>query len=222
MQPPFSCVPRTIHDIERALSPARLARYLGSGNSDRQHALRLYVWNIRLCEALYLPTQFCEVALRNAIHGALSSKHGPNWFDRGSFTCTLPKRLSEELASVLNNEKAAYGQNMTVNHVVSGLSFGFWLSLLTKRYEGVLWPAYFLSSFPGKPANVDRQTLYQMADRFRVHRNRIAHHKPVFDRSPNAEYANMLKLISWVCPETRWLVASISNVNQVINARPRV
>ncbi len=222
MQPPFSCIPPTFQKIEQSLSPARLSRYLGSVRGDRHLALRLYVWNIRLCEALYLPTQFCEISLRNALHNALRGKHGGNWHDRGSFKYSLPKRLSEELDKAIKAEKSAYGRNMTVNHIVSGLSFGFWLHLLTKQYDDVLWPNYFASCFPGKPPNIDRQTVYDRANRFRIHRNRLAHHKPIFDRSPDAEYAAMLELISWVCPETGWLVASLSTVNQVINARPKI
>ncbi|MBF0392977.1 MAG: Abi family protein [Alphaproteobacteria bacterium] len=222
MQPPFSCVPPTFRQIEKAIAPARLSRYIGTVDGDKNLALRLYIWNIRLCEALYLPTQFCEVSLRNAIHNAVSGKHGQNWYERGSFRCTLPRRLADELQAVINSEKAVYGAHMTVNHIISGLTFGFWLHLLTKTYEGVFWPDYFSCSFPGKPAHIGRQAVYDMADRFRVHRNRIAHHKPVFDQSPNSEYANMLQLISWICPETRWLVRSLATVNQVINARPKV
>lgn len=220
MQLTFSCVPPTYGGIAHSLSDARLRRYLGDADGDKHHALRLYVWNGRLCESLYLPVQICEVALRNTIHNAVRSKHGDNWHTRGSFTCTLPDRLREELSNVIRVEVNAYGRNMTVDHLISGLSFGFWLNLMTKKYEGVFWPNAFPICFPRKPPAVTRQEIYDRADRLRILRNRLAHHKPIFDRSPSAEFQNILTLVSWVCDETHWFIKTISNVAQTVNARP--
>jgi hypothetical protein len=221
MQPPFSCVPATLAGIEGALSEARLGRYLRDAGGDKHYALRLYVWNIRLCETLYLPTQVCEVTLRNAIDRAVRAKHGDNWISRGSFLCTLPDRLKTELHDVIRTETATYGHGMTIDHVVSGLSFGFWLHLLTKHYDGTLWPHAFPICFPHKPSAIDRHSLYERANRFRLHRNRLAHHKPVYDRAPNAEYQNILDLVSWVCGETHWLVKHLTPMGRRINERPR-
>lgn len=221
MQPPFSCTPVTLQRVEGALSEARLGRYLKDTGKDKHFALRLYIWNVRMCESFYLPTQICEVALRNAIHKALRGKHGENWHERGSFLCTLPERLKNELHDVCREERAAYGRAMTIDHIVSGLSFGFWIHLLTKNYEDVFWPTYFEQCFPNKPKAIGRQAIYDRADKFRVHRNRIAHHKPIYDRTPNAEYQNILELISWVCEETHWFVKYVSGVSRCISERPR-
>lgn len=67
MQPLFSCVPSVYAEIEGALTQVRISRYLAAAKNDKQLALRLYVWNARLCECLYLPVQFTEVAVRNAV-----------------------------------------------------------------------------------------------------------------------------------------------------------
>lgn len=221
MQPPFSCMPQTLTGIEAALSEARLRRYLRDSGNDKQQALRLYVWNIRLCETMYLATQMCEVSVRNAIHKALRIKHGENWTERGGFLCTLPERLKTELHETIRVERDAYGREMTMDHVVSGLSFGFWLHLLTKNYEDVFWPHLFGLCFPQKPASVSRQNIYDKANKFRIHRNRLAHHKPVYDRSPSAEYQNILELISWVSDETLWLVKQLTPMARRIGERPR-
>lgn len=194
---------------------------MSSAGVDKQMALQLYVWNGRLCEAFYLPTQICEVAIRNAIQNALKNKHGENWFERGVFLCTLPDRLRDELGNVMRTERSAYGHGMTVNHIVSGLSLGFWVHLLTKNYDGVLWPDNFPLVFPNKPENVGRDQLYGMVDNLRIHRNRIAHHKPVFDRRPTAELKNLMTLIEWICDDTSWFAKAISAVPQTINQRPR-
>lgn len=214
-------MPETYSALRRSLSEARLARYLGEAKGDPHYGLRLYVWNARICEALYLPTQIGEVAVRNAIHTALCGKHGDEWHKRGGFLCTLPDRLKQELESVLREERTAYGSGMTLDHVISGLSFGFWTHLLTKNYQDVLWPAQFRHAFPSKPKEITRQVLHERVNRLRVLRNRIAHHKPIFDRSPTAEYQNLLDLLSWICADTRWFVVTTSRVAQVIGDRPR-
>ncbi len=205
-------MPATYGAIENSLSQARLGRYLGEAGHDRHYALRLYIWNARICEAFYLPTQICEVTIRNALHGALKAHHGEKWFERGGFLCTLPARLKEELESVIADERASYGHSMTLDHIVSGLSLGFWVRLLTSKYDEVFWPAYFRAQFPCKPYDINRQSLYNKVERFRKYRNKIAHHKPIFDRGPVAEYQNLLDIVGWVSPETKWFVQTLSHI----------
>lgn len=221
MQQPFSCTNITFASIENTLSAPRLARYLGEAKGDKHYALRLYVWNGHLCEAFYLPIQIAEVCSRNTILAALSAKHGNEWFERGAFLCTLPERLKNELSGVIRDERQAHGSALTTNHIVSGLSFGFWVHLMTKNYEGVFWPAYFQTCFPNKPKDVTRRMLHEKLERLRTFRNRIAHHKPIFDHSPKAEYQSLMETIEWICRETHWFTRQISRVDQTINAKPR-
>lgn len=220
MQLPFSCLSQTLDSIESTLSSARLARYMGGAAQDRLHALQLYTWNARLCEAFYLPTQVAEVATRNAIHAALKDKFGNTWYQNGAYLCTLPQRLRDEMDKVIQDEKFAYGTRMNVDHLVSGLSFGFWLNLMTSRYDGVLWPRYIRRSFPGAPRRTDRQILHKKLDGLRTHRNRIAHHKPIFDRNPTTKFGEILEILSWVCDDTHWFIQHTSRVSQTINSRP--
>lgn len=221
MQLTFSCSPATYGAVENTLTKARLARYLDAAKGDKHHALRLYVWNARLCEAFYLPSQICEVALRNAIHGALRDKHGPDWYQRGAFLCTLPDRLRQELDKVVRDQRTVHNGKITLDHIVADLSLGFWQHLLVRAYDGVFWPKYFHLQFPHKPRHIGRQQVYDSVEDFRGHRNRIAHHKPIFHRQPSAELQNLLRLIGWICPETHWLCQTLSQVQQTINERPR-
>ena len=96
-------------------------------------ALRLYVWNARICEAFYLPLQLAEVTIRNRIHAGVILRYGTGWEAQGRFLCTLPQRLQSELNETLRKERVVRGAALTINHVVAGLSFGFWVNLLTKR-----------------------------------------------------------------------------------------
>lgn len=221
MQLTFSYLQPAFGVVENTLSKARLARYLIEAGGDPHYALRLYVWNASLCQALYLPVQICEVAVRNALHGALVRKIGPNWHEVEAFRRTLPAQLRGLLDDAIARERIDYGARMTVDHVVSGLSFGFWQNLLTARYDGMLWPQSFAQSFPKKPTTVSRELLYKHIDKFRILRNRLAHHKPIFDRGPSIEYLNMLQIVSWICPDTAWLMRHLSRVAQTINSRPK-
>ena len=221
MQHPFSCTVTTYQGLERSLSEPRLGRYLGAANGDKHYALRLYVWNAQLCEAFYLPMQIAEVCARNAIHRVLIEHHKSDWFNRGGFLCTLPKRLRDELDSAIKDAREKHGAGMTTNYVVAGLSFGFWVHLLTKNYDGVFWPTYYPSSFPNLPRGTTREILYERLDRLRLFRNRIAHHKPIFDHRPRGEYLSILELIGWSCAETEWFARAVAKIDQAITAKPR-
>jgi len=122
----------------------------------------------------------------------------------------------------MRKERETYGAATTINHFVSGLTFGFWVHLLTVNYDGVFWPNSFANCFPNRPGNITRQALYDRAEKLRIFRNRLAHHKPIFDRAPKAEYQNLLELVKWDCVETHWFTLQISHVDQTINARPQI
>jgi hypothetical protein len=49
-------------------SESRFARYLIDSNNDELAAILLYLWNIRLSQAMYLPLQAWEIALRNKLN----------------------------------------------------------------------------------------------------------------------------------------------------------
>lgn len=92
--------------------------------------------------------------------------------------------------------------------------------MLTTNYQGSLWPIYFSISFPNKPQNIALRDLHRRADRLRILRNRIAHHKPIFDRGPVSDYDNIITLIEWISDETAWFVRQTARLSQTINQRP--
>ncbi len=221
MQHPFSCVPSVMQSIEQSLSIARLARYLPAAGGDRQLALRLYIWNSRLCEALYLPTQFGEVCSRNAISAALQCSYGSDWITNRTFVANLPRRLRDELTNAMTKERLASGSYATPNDVVSRLSFGFWVHLLTTGFDHLIWKSGVRQHFPHAPLRIQRQDIHGRLERLRNFRNRLAHHYPVFDRRPNAVHTEIIELIGWICMDTKWLAMELSTVSKVINQRPR-
>src|SRR5689334_17826844 len=109
MQYPFSCMPEVLREIEKSLSPQRFTRFRPTASQDNNFALRICIWNARLCEEFYIPIQFCEIALRNAIHGRLTEVFGDAWYADQTFIRAIPKRHKEELAKTVFDEQRKRG-----------------------------------------------------------------------------------------------------------------
>ncbi|RXH05961.1 hypothetical protein [Bradyrhizobium vignae] len=222
MQYPFSPLPRVLSAIEATMSPARLARYMGTTKGDKHHALRLYVWNARLCEEFYIPLQFSEVSLRNSIHRRLTELYGTAWFDQPRFTGIIPDRHKDEIAKVVADERQKRGRSFMPDHVVAGMSFGFWQNLLGSRLEFVLWRGGIQAAFPHLPNGFGRNEVYRRLERLRKFRNAVMHHYAIFDKGPTDEYRNIRTLLEWMCPDTLWLMSELSNPAAVLQRRPRL
>lgn len=220
MQYPFSCLPGTYAAIERTFAPPRLARYLPAAGGDRNLALRLYVWNARICEAVYLPIQSAEVASRNAIHMPVERRFSATWYINPKFINILPDQLKAELSETVRKETKKRGAFLNKDHVIASLSFGFWCRLMTRAYDKHLWANGIRQSFPGAGQADGRESIYQALEAMRKFRNDVMHHVAIFDRGPQNEFQNVLHIIRLVCPETCWLVTHLSRVSQVINDRP--
>ena len=220
MQHPFSCLPATYDGIEQTLSPGRVGRYMLAANGDKQLALRLYVWNAELCQSLYLPIQIAEIAARNAIHNVLQKRYPPDWSQSSSFISTLSEKLSKELSDARRKEQEQHGLHLKIDHIVSALSFGFWISLTTRYYYHILWKPSIRLGFPYAPRGITLDDINTSLSKLRTFRNRIAHHNAIFDKGPISQFQNVQKILSWICPETQWFVTHLASVSRVINDRP--
>ena len=134
----------------------------------------------------------------------------------------LPDRHKEELRRKVYEEQNGRGAAFTGNHVVAGLTFGFWVQLLAKPFEHLLWRAGLTGTFPHIPPVIGRQIVYQRVDNLRAFRNKVAHHYAIFDRYPMAEYNNTMEIIGWTCGDTQWFVRQLVNPNEVMAQRPKV
>jgi hypothetical protein len=220
MQYPFSCTHLTYIEIEKTISVPRIGRYFAEAKGDKNRALRLYVWNAAVCESFYLPNQILEVAIRNRLHFVLTAKFGIDWHINKSFTSPLPQRLQVQIANTIRDCTRDHGTAMTVNHVVSGLSLGFWSHLLTSNFDAILWSGGMTVAFPFVPPLTLRQDVYDKIEKFRNWRNRIAHHGAIFDKRPMKELQNIQLLLSWVCPETLWFVNEVNSVQRILGRKP--
>jgi hypothetical protein len=127
-------MPNVLSAIEASLSPARFTPFVREAGGDRHKALRLYVWNARLCEEFYIPIQFTEVAARNSISTALSDTYGNHWYDDSRLIGILPDRHKNELAAVTAKKKSDRGSAFSKDDVIAGMTFGFWVHLMKNNY----------------------------------------------------------------------------------------
>ena len=163
---------------------------------------------------------FAEITVRNAIHNHLIDRYSEDWITNRAIIGNLDPRRQDEFDELLQNEIKRHGDNLTCHHLVSELSFGFWQHLLTKRFGRLIWASGIKPAFPNLPNAMDRQDVYNRVEIVRKWRNRIAHHKPIFDRNPSAKYQEILQLSHWVCHDVANWVTSASRVSHAIALRP--
>jgi hypothetical protein len=191
-----------------------------AADQDSNYALRLYVWNARICESFYLPQQLLEVALRNALHPVIVSRYGASWHTSIGFISAITHKAKGELNDVVVRERGKRGAGFTIDHVIAGLSFGFWTNLLTKSFENNFWAQGMLQTFPHAPKTMKRGDISAKAEGIRKWRNMIAHHYAIFDKMPTKEYQDIIEFISWLTPDTAWLAKELSRVSTIVNSKP--
>jgi hypothetical protein len=221
MQLPSLPEPKIIEAIEIAIQNERLNRYMAAAENDKGQAFKYYLWNCALCEAFYVPLHFCEIVCRNALSKGIRSKLGNDWYINETLTKIMDERYSSELKDAIRLESKQHGSTLTAHHVVSALSFGFWQHLTTKRFERLLWNEGARKHFPNAPTIKNREDLYLMIESVRRWRNRIAHHRAIFDKKPMLRHQEAIELIKWRCIDTASYVSSVSRVPLIISLRPK-
>lgn len=206
--------------IQMAIADIRLKRYMPAAGDSVVAALHYYMWNCDLCEAFYLPLHFAEVVCRNAVHRNVLARLGENWCQHQMFRGLLDRRYQSDLDNTIDKQRAQHGANMTNDHVVSALTFGFWEHLTTKRFERLLWSRGVNHVFP-HAANMRRQDVHDQIEKVRRWRNRIAHHEAIFDKGPSAKLQEVMELIKWTCPTTAAWVTKMCRLSATIDQRPQ-
>lgn len=208
-------------NVELALDPARLKRYMPAAENDKNRAFLFYLWNCAIAEAFYNPLHFVEIATRNALHAALVNRFGPSWYDGATFGAIYDRnKFSQELQTAVREETFQHGSLLTANHVASALTFGFWEHIATKKFDRTVWKKGVKAVFPGAPYNATRDDLQLLIESVRRWRNRISHHNAIFDKDPSRKFQDCLKLLQWASPDTAAWLVNIATVQQAINLRP--
>lgn len=195
--------------LSRCLAIERLDVYRTDG-VDEKVALARYLLNMALSESLYPILQFAEVALRNAIHQALSARIGSEqWY---SASATRLTRWQQE--NVTNAIRSLRKENKVVNagRVVAELSLGFWTGFFNKAHArtgiGHYLAKEVFSHAPKTERDLTKQDNYWGA--IRRLRNRVFHHERILHwKDLDDQHARILTLVAWIDPQLKRLTGSL-------------
>jgi hypothetical protein len=183
-----------------ALSFDRLSVY-GQDNPGPGVVMARYLWNIAVCESLYSPLQMCEVALRNAIHAAMSALYGQEkWYDAVELAAWGHSQIGDAKQKI-----ARAGKPVTPGRVVAELHFGFWTSLFEDHYERRtrFLPRGIKKVFPGLPKSLHkRKGIKARLEQIRQLRNRVFHHERIIHWNDlQDQHAHIIETVGWISPE---------------------
>lgn len=221
MQLPNAPAEESFPHLEGAIQAERIARHLPAAGGSQRRAFEYYTWNLLLCESFVSSLHYAEVVCRNSLNKGLIARAGDEWFDNATLRGILDQRFRGELDEAIFKERRQHRDRLTAHHVVSALTFGFWEHPATKRFERYLWARGIQPLFPAAPKGKTYEDLHALIESVRRWRNRIAHHRAIFDKGPMRKHQEALDLIGWCCPETSTYVASVSKVPAAIALRPK-
>lgn len=209
-----SCKPPAWFD--RSFSRPRLAPYLDAAQLDGTHAVDHYQWNLQVSEAFYPALSVLEISIRNAIHAQLQIRYGrTNWWSTAPLQSHHLAKVREAEAKASSRKRAS----MSADDVVAELSFGFWVSLLSRAYDRDFWVPSLRKAFPYYRGN--RRLLYDEFDAMRLFRNRIMHHEPIRHRHLEADHAKIYRLLGYIEPDAVTWLKAFDRVSTVLTGRPR-
>lgn len=201
----------------KAFSAPRLRSYLAAAQDNVVIAERLYWWNIEVSGAFYGPLHCLELVLRNALDARLRSHLGQEtWWDVAQLAPT-GRRMVTEAADTCRRRGSG---RVTADDVVAQLSFGFWTSLLTTRYDRSLWVPTLNRAFPYYRGR--RGDLHDSLEAMRLLRNRIMHHEPIHHRDLAADHRKIYRLIGFVDPVAAMEATAFDRVPMVLSCRKAV
>ncbi len=163
-------------DYERAFSRPRINRYKTACGNDEDKALRLYRYNIKLCQKFYGVLGVLEVALRNSVNEHYRSTFSDNeWLITQSRTGFLMPSRDD-----IFEEKNRWERKGLYSHdkLVASLSFGTWTLMFSKNFYKNAGKT-LLQIFPYKTRGMNQRDIYRELEGIRELRNRIAHHEPI-------------------------------------------
>lgn len=205
-------------DICNIVSEERIGPYLAAAGFNKDRALALYAWNMKISASFYPLMAATEICLRNRVLSRITEAYGPDWWSSTEFQQLLGTRGK---GIVLRARKEIENRNSTLTsgRLTAELSFGFWQKMLLPKYEDQLW-SNIQSCFPDLPDGHGRSELHGSCDVVRLLRNRISHHEQIFRRNLTEDYAVCMRLLEWLSPpKAVWLKPQLQ-VMRILRERP--
>ncbi|MEM9426225.1 MAG: hypothetical protein AAGA06_05940 [Pseudomonadota bacterium] len=208
-----------VHSLTEIISPLRLGTYLNAAGHNAERALQLYLWNAKIGEAFHLPIQAVEVGLRNRVNDGLVHVFGAEWWQQQDFVDVAEGTRLDDVQLVLRRLDSK-GKERSTGQVVAGLSFGFWVAMLHRRYNPEIWSHCLRSAFPKMPAGITRDVLHTDVREIAEFRNRIWHHEPIFRRNLSNDFSMCMKVVQWLCPEKAAWIRPHCRVQSMLREKP--
>lgn len=199
--------------MERVISGPRMDSYRMNGESP-EVAFCKYLWNAKLCESLYPSLQFLEVAYRNAVHSEIAKEYGSEWL-LNRHHLLVGDREREKIKEAEGN-LVTRGKAVTEAYLVSELGFGFWTSLLDKRYY-LVWHRIISGVFPHMPKAIrKREEISPPINRIRKLRNAALHHHSIWHWGDLREHHDDIHtVLEYICASTSLMAKRVDRFKTI-------
>lgn len=199
--------------MSKSLSTARLRRYMRAADGDATTAVQLYRWNLDVCSAFYGPLHWLEIGLRNALHDQLHARYeSAQWW----VFAPLNGHGTGKVHEARNKLKKRKNRDIDANDIVAKLTFGFWVSLLSRgtNYDRNLWVPTLHKAFPHYSG--PRRQLHAELDDMLYFRNRIMHYEPIFDLDLAARRNTIYRQLGHLSPTLAERVRELDRIPEVL------
>jgi hypothetical protein len=175
-----------------------------------------YQWNLQVSEAFYPALSILEISLRNALHAQLQARYGrADWWNAAPLA---PRHLARVRSAEVEVRRRK-GARMCTDDVIAELSFGFWVSLLSRSYDRDFWVPALHKAFPGYRGN--RQSLHESFMSMLLFRNRVMHHEPIHLRHLAADHAKVYRVLGYLVPDAVTWLRQFDRVPLVLANKPK-
>ena len=168
-----------------------------------EYAILLHEWNSALSTAMMSSLQMFEISIRNHIHKSLSECFGTTeWWGQKTGDVWHPAKIIignqvNDIQRAIEVSARRKNKGITAGGVISELSFGFWLALLSQSYDNpsakiTLWRDSLYKVF-SKAGKISRKDAHEELAKVVSLRNKCAHHEPIIGLDLNLEYLHMLR-----------------------------
>lgn len=164
---------KTLKQIEELLSPRKMAHYK---NKYSERWFEAYKSELQQAKEVFIYLHFLEIFLRNKISFEFRIEFG-DWLLNTRSSLKLNFKEQEKVSKTIF-ELARSGKEVSADHVISNLNFGFWTNLFHKSYNYPVWQKNKMIEriFPYlKDYERNLKKIQKELEKIRKFRNRIFH-----------------------------------------------
>lgn len=175
--------------LKNFLSSSKLKPYLDI-EKDQEKAIKLFVYNLKLSSELYKLIHVFELSTRNIFDIFLSKRYDRNWINRNDLL-TGNNGKNNKLIIDISNAKNNCKNKKNKDDIISNLSLGFWVNLLSSSNNDKIWQPSLRKMFFG----YNRNEIHDIFMNIKDIRNRIAHHETIFNKKIDKTKNNILLIL---------------------------